>query len=631
MNKTRNPLFNKFIIILISACVILSCCSAEVSAEQLTGTSNDGYKKILEEKYALNIIIDESVKNIKSKGGFYKSPITIIDVELKILKDIDSAFSMLPDGFVKEINSYFKKKGFDPTIYIVYGKFIEGADAAGKFYWEDISIRIVGGGNSLVVNLLHEFGHEIQCYLMHKNLSDNVEKYFIEQNKSSKYKYNENYDILDRKELNANFFDYYLSRYASKNFMEDFAELFAYSVMQPRYISSYGNGAAKPVHNKIKKVSQVLCDEFNSLKNSKFLLNCLPDIPAKWADTSVKKAKEKEIIPWNIYGLNSSEVTKYDAALLLQPFLYKYIDEDTLLKKANVKKDAFIPENFVYDLLNGEDIWLLHHLSVMQTEKGRFNPNHKIQRQSAAVILAKVAQLFGLTNKSKNEPKFSDISKINESAKQSVKFVVAMGIMGIDDKNNFNPEKNITYQEFYNYLLNISVLKDNYNIENKIKMPEEYYKNISVTAISESGWIYYYSVYIDENYYLYNLSAPNIGGFTGKGRVNQANGGYFEGYWKNGEFTNGKYKFVWKNYWQEGEWKNGNWNGKGKQVWNNGSWFEGEWKEGCFINGLCKQIFSDGSWFEGEYKNGIPWNGKGISVQSGRSYEFKYINGEVKR
>ena len=354
--------------------------------------------------------------------------------------------------------------------------------------------------------------------------------------------------------MDSNYFDYYISKYSSRNFAEDFAEIFAYAVMQPRYISSYGSGIIRPIHNKINKISQILCKEFISLKNSKILLNSLPDIPAQWAEPSVKKAKETGIIPWNIYGLNHSDLTRYDAALILQPLLYKYINENTILKKTGFNKNSVIPENFVYDITNGEDIWLLYHLSVMQFENGRFNPNGKIKNQTAAEILTKFTQLLGLSD-------IKNIIKIND------------------------PDKNITYQEFYSILVNICNLKEEYNKKNKIDLPPVYYKNISITAISETGWLYYYSIYIDDHFYLHSLSMPNIGGFTGKGKINQKNGGYFEG----------------------------------------------DWKNGVFKNGSCKQMYNDGSWFEGEYKNGIPWNGKGLFIKDGKTYEFKYINGEIKR
>ena len=628
----KNQKVKKILIILVSVCIILSC-SVETAAKQITGTVNDGYRKSLEERYGFNIIIDESVKNAKNSKtgeGFYSGPVPIKDIELKILKDIDSAFSMLPAGFVKEVNDYFKKNGFRPKIDILYGKFNDG-EAAGKFYWEDVSINIVDERNNIILNLLHEFGHEVQCCLALKNISNGIEKYFTAQNFTSKYQYNSDYERLKNTPLDSAYFDYYLSVYASKDFMEDFAEIFAYAVTQPIYISSYGNGNTEAIHNKINKVSQVLCDEFKSLKDSKFLLNCLPDAPSKWAEPIVKAAKDRELIPWKIYGLNHSSLTRYDAALVLQPLLYKYIDGNTLFKRANLLKNTPIPENFAYDIINAEDIILLHNLSIMQSDKGRFDPIGKIQRQSAAEIFTKIAKLFGLTDTSNKDLKCGDAGKIGESYKKSVKFVLSMNIMGVDEKNNFNPDKYITYQDFYSSLLNLCNLKDAYNKKYNIKPPAPYYQDLSVTAISTSGWIYYQSIYIDDEYFIYSVLMPNVGGFTGKGKIKQSDGGYFEGEWKDGDFVAGIRKFIWVDYWQEGEWRDHNWNGKGRQVWTDGSWFEGEWKKGYFVNGLCLQVFEDGSWFKGEYKNGDPWNGEGVTIQNGKSYEFKYINGEFKR
>ena len=194
MGKKQNSLIKTvkiIFIVLISVCIAASCFIIKVSAKQIKNTVNEEYKKFLENKYGFEIIIDESVKN-KKNGGFYKNPVFVKDIELKILKDIDCAFSMLPDGFLKEVNEYFINKQFIPAICIVYGIFKDGEGiATGKFYWEDISIRIVGDGNNLILNLLHEFGHEIECYLWYKNFYKNVENYFTEQNKTSVYQYNE--------------------------------------------------------------------------------------------------------------------------------------------------------------------------------------------------------------------------------------------------------------------------------------------------------------------------------------------------------------------------------------------------------------------------------------------------------
>ena len=654
MNKAFNLLlfkFKRFVVFITGLAVIMSCLdtsiisliSIEVSAKQLTGTANDEYRKSIEEKYGYNIIIDDSVRE---KNALYTSPVAPSDAELKILKDIESSFAMLPDGFVKEATDFLKNRNFNPSITVRKKLPSDNEESAGWFSYSEAAIYVVMDGNDFIRLFLHEFGHEVSFVLRLKNKLNDLEKYFTEQNKKTSYPYDKNYQRLyDNILLDDRYKDIYLSVYSSKNFDEDFAETFAHSVMQPRYISSYGNGVKKPIHNKIEMLSKILSETFDTVKNIRFLMNCLPDFPAQWAVESVKKAKEKGIVPWNIYGLNNAELTRYDAALILQPFLYKYIDENTLMQTANLKKNPVIPEDFVYDVLDGEDILLLHNLRIITVGNKRFNPCGKIQKQSAAIILTKTAQLLGIEDTPKKELKCGDLSQIADWANAYVKFVLSLNIMSADNKNNFNPEKNITYQEFYISLLNICGLKEEYNKKNNIKLPSTtYLKTIGMgTSVSSTGWIYYYNYAFDHGltFDSYTGKGREIlseiiyegdflnGVWHGKGKITWIkDGSWYEGDWFNNE-RHGKGKYVWSDgavY--EGEWKSGIRHGIGKMKWADGLWYEGEWSNDNFWNGKGNCVFTNGEQFEGEWKNGYCWNGKGkFYNDDGVLYEVQLSNG----
>ena len=569
-----------------------------VSAKRLTGTANEEYRKYLEEKYGYAIIIDDSVKE---KNAFYTLTAVPADVELKILKDIETAFSMTPDGFVKETNDFFRARKLSPSINVRKKSASDNEERAGWFTYADASLYIVTDGNDFIRILLHEFAHEVEYALRLKNKIGDMEKYYTELNNKTNAPYNINYVRLydtDVSNISNEYKNAYLSIYSTKNFSEDFAETFAHAVMQPRYISSYGKGVKNPVHYKIETLSKILTEAFDSLKNTGFLLRCLPDPPASWAAESVKKAKEKGIVPWNVYGLNNAELTRYDAALILQPFLYKYIEESALLKRAGLIKDPAVPEDFVYDVLDGEDILLLHNLRIMTVGNKRFNPEWKIQKQSAAIILTRVAQLFGIEDTPNKSLTCGDAQYIADWAKPYVKFVVSLNIMGADGKNNFNPGKYITYQEFYAALLNISSLKEEYNKKNNIKLPSApYLKTIGKgTSLSSDGWIYYYNYAFD--YFSFNS-------YTGKGRE------------------------IMPDYLYEGDFVNGLWHGKGKITWkNDGSWYEGDWRENE-IHGNGKYVWAHGEYFEGNWQKGKPWNGNGRFYISEAWYYLQFADGEI--
>lgn len=572
MNRAQNLFLKRFLIILFAFCIIISYPTG-VSAKIITGTQNEhhaDYRKSLENKYGYKInISDDALK----KGGFYKSPRDIGDLELRILQDIESTFAMLPDGLVKEVNTYMQKFGGVPTLNIVYLPNIGGTAELGYFEYEyeyhgdgtiiinQADIALLQDGNRFTEILLHEFAHKLTLAFELNGKLDIIEKYFTDISKKSFFFYNENYGRLYRLSLDSRYYDYYLSEYSSVDFWEDFAETFAHAVMQPRYISSYGKGVKKPVHQKIEMMSKMLTDMYASLKDAEFLLNCLPTTASKWAENSVKTAKTLGIVPWDIHGLNTFYITRYDAVLILQPFLYKYIDEEQLFNTAGIKKNEVIPQNFVYDIIDSEDIFLINKLGLMMITDGRFNPNGKIQRQSAAIMFTKVAQLFGLSNSSKKDVNFADSEKIAHWALAYVKFAAALNIMGADDNNNFNPEKYITYQEFYNSLVNICALKELYNIEYKITTPiSEYFQIFEQgTTLDANGWIHYYK-------------SPTLDKFTGKARCYIENGDIYEG-----------------------ELINGTRNGEGKYFWKNGATFEGEFLKNEIWTGI---YITDGVLFQ---------------------------------
>jgi hypothetical protein len=320
--------------------------------------------------------------------------------------------------------------------------------------------------------------------------------------------------------------------------------------MQPRYISSYGGGVKKPVHDKIKMMSETLASVFDSLESSDFLLNCLPDPASRWARDSISSASRRGIIRWGTHGLNTHDITRYDAALILQPFLYQYIAEAELFRLAGIRRNERIPQNFVYDITDAEDIFLLNKLELMLLDNGRFNPNGKISKQAAAVMFTRAARLFGLRDTAGRSLRSADVSEIADWAESYVRFALSMRIMGVDQRNNFNPEEYISYEEFYSALLNIARLKEAHNTRNNIRAPaSRYFKVIEQgTLLASDGWVHYYN-------------CPRLYKFTGSARFIFPSGDIYEGEWLNGIF-----------------------HGKGRVIFTNGAVLEGEFKNGELVN-----------------------------------------------
>ncbi|MCL2772117.1 MAG: S-layer homology domain-containing protein [Oscillospiraceae bacterium] len=675
-------IFSRILCFVILFCLLSANFNA--SAQQTAGTeitanpSDEIYLQNLEQKYGFEIIIDDSILD-KQSAPFYAYPKVVDDVELQVLKDIENTFVMLPDGFVKEVSDLTKSLGYLPSINIRKQTDAEKSDSdagnyVGWFDMQNASINIVADGDEFVSVLMHEFGHEVAFILDENNSAgfDNIKKYFVIQNKDYTYQDDNNYsgnnNYINYKTPGSDFYDFFLADDASLNFGEDFASAFAYAVLQPAYISSYGIGFIKPIHNKIKMLSETLRNTFESLKNTDFLLNCLPEKPSAWAVDTVKQAKEKNIIPWNIYGLNREDLTKYDAALMLKQLLYKFIPENELLAKSGIKKDAEIPENSVYGTPDEENILLLNNLNVLTLDSyGEFDPKGKISRQYAAQLLTQTALILGIgvddfTGAAGLKLRYNDAYKISSGAENYIKFVTYLKIINGDDKNNFYPERYITYEEFYSALLNLCNLKEEYNKKNNLTPPPDYSQVLGAgTAVSENGWIccspfssvaelqkftgrgrMAYDGYIYDGLWQdgqwngsgtieWSSGGVYRGGFvggkiTGRGRITWTDGEWYEGDFVDSAITgSGKMTYIGGSVY-DGDWDNGIWTGLGKIVWADGTIYEGNFKDGIY-DGKGVMKWTDGSWYSGDWQNGER-TGKGEYVSPiGAVFEGNFVNG----
>ena len=116
------------------------------------------------------------------------------------------------------------------------------------------------------------------------------------------------------------------------------------------------------------------------------------------------------------------------------------------------------------------------------------------------------------------------------------------------------------------------------------------------------------------------------GKMEGKGKYFHADGDRYEGDWKNGQQDGkGKYFFANGNRY-EGDYKNGQRDGKGKYFYANRDHYEGDFKNGQ-QDGKGKLFYADGDRYEGDYKNG-QMEGKGKYFHAdGDRYEGDYKNG----
>ena len=255
--------------------------TSEFAQTRLPRAENKIFKKELEEKYGYKIIIENSILD----NNFYLAKDSQY-LEFKVLKEIENAFSMLPDGFVREVTKHQKRFGNQPSI-VIRKRNVTDAPSANHVWDYNIikksPINHVQAKSAIFIrediigNLLHEFCHEIALTLklLHlenpKVVSDKLkiaESFFLTKNKD--FPYDLNYQSRDTS--NERFFDIYFTKYASSEFWEDFADTFVNAIIRAGDVNACRNGIIKPIHEKINMIGAILSQTFVSIKDSDFLL-----------------------------------------------------------------------------------------------------------------------------------------------------------------------------------------------------------------------------------------------------------------------------------------------------------------------------------------------------------------------
>lgn len=115
----------------------------------------------------------------------------------------------------------------------------------------------------------------------------------------------------------------------------------------------------------------------------------------------------------------------------------------------------------------------------------------------------------------------------------------------------------------------------------------------------------------------------------GKGRVYCSDGGYKEGYWKNGKLHHFGREISPNGDYYEGGFKSGMRDGKGDLETTDGStWYSGDWKMGV-REGKGTEGYADGTKYEGELRNNKK-HGKGkVTYHDGNTYEGDFQDNEL--
>jgi len=177
------------------------------------------------------------------------------------------------------------------------------------------------------------------------------------------------------------------------------------------------------------------------------------DIPSDWAKPEVEKAFSLNLIPDEMKSGYTSKISRADFSKLVVHLLEVKTGKTvaTLLAEKNKKVDSS-----AFSDTSDPDILAAYSLGIVGGKgNGVFDPDGDITRQEAAVMLARTANILGITSKS-NVLSFADNDDIASWAKESIAAVTSIQdktnqspVMGSTGNNNFSPKASYTKQQAF--------------------------------------------------------------------------------------------------------------------------------------------------------------------------------------
>lgn len=160
------------------------------------------------------------------------------------------------------------------------------------------------------------------------------------------------------------------------------------------------------------------------------------DIPAKWAYESISDGIKKKILTSDMLVDFNEPINRADFCDILYSFVQQKYNVDDNEKKSFFTDTSKQSVNFLADvgIVNG-------------MEDKLFIPNGLLTREQAALMLARITNLFNIQDENSNENKYNDEDYISEWAQKGIMKMHRLGIMMGDENKCFNPQKNCTKEE----------------------------------------------------------------------------------------------------------------------------------------------------------------------------------------
>lgn len=158
------------------------------------------------------------------------------------------------------------------------------------------------------------------------------------------------------------------------------------------------------------------------------------DEPSGWAKELVDSALEAGIVPEALQSKYTQSTTRGEfCALAVQ--LYETVTGQTIEDRVTFTdtQDVNVEKAAAIGVISG-------------VSEGIANPNGNINREQAAIMLAKLAEVCGKALE-ESEPTFADSASVSKWAAAAVGQVQAAGVMSGTGDNNFSPKGNYSRQQ----------------------------------------------------------------------------------------------------------------------------------------------------------------------------------------
>lgn len=178
-------------------------------------------------------------------------------------------------------------------------------------------------------------------------------------------------------------------------------------------------------------------------KSDKAVTQAPKDEPSAWAASYISEARSKGVLSSELDCNYKSNITRGEFCQLIS----------ACMKVCG----RYIPEG---EKVTFKDTTKTHILKVASVgvvtgySDGTFKPGDSIKRQDAAVMLQRLAKVFGM-EEAEGAKTFSDAGSISSYAKEGVDFVTALGIMNGNADGTFNPGSSITREQAVITIMNM--------------------------------------------------------------------------------------------------------------------------------------------------------------------------------